>query len=151
MWKNTAAAVFVLVQVFGTSANAQLYGPPDPSWHYVSAERSLTISPPSGIYLADQQYDLAVFTGVDDAVVIKWYASLDGVETRMLDAAIPGGRPGGGEMLIVPHLSFSALGSGSHVLHVSAQLNNGTVVHDIVVWTVLGTDATSSDQREELH
>src|SRR5262249_48123773 len=103
------------------------------------AAASLTISPPSGIYVATEGFDLVLLVTAPGLTIVGGQVTVDGtnVTTALGGCLVPGTLPPGGQTFRCPGLRGSFLGAGAHTLTVSLSFSDGTTVARAVTWTIL--------------
>lgn len=106
---------------------------------------TLTISPPSGMYVGSQQLDLVLIlrtlpgapadlriTGGRARVAFSFCCSVD-VTAELMDCLIPGALIGGGRTFRCPNVKF---GHCCPTLFVTLELSDGTTLHGRADWSV---------------
>lgn len=103
------------------------------------AAASLTISPPSGTYVATEGFDLALIVTATGLVIVGGQAIIDGtdVTTALAACLTPGTLLTGGQTLRCPGLRGSFFGPGSHTLTVNLSFSDGSTVGQAVTWNIL--------------
>ncbi len=103
------------------------------------AAPSLTISPPSGPYVATEGFDLALIVTAPGLTIVGGQALVDGtnVTTALVGCLVPGTLLSGGQTFRCPGLRGSFFGAGAHTLTVSLSFSDGTTVTRAVTWTIL--------------
>ena len=99
----------------------------------------LTIAPATGKYLVSQRFDLLLLLERAQGSAIGGSARLDGVDvTSAVAACARAGRLDQGDAYFrCPGISGQDLGIGTHSFDVEIALDDGTVLRDAVVWTVV--------------
>lgn len=118
---------------------------PQQSFAVVAAAPGFSLSPPTGTYAANQQFDFAMILERDGNIV-SGKAMLSGrntgsaarrdVSNQLAQCLQQYPLSAGGKVLRCPGLA-AGLGEGSHTLEVSLMLDTLEVVRDSVTWTVL--------------
>ncbi len=105
----------------------------------VFSQVSLIISPPSGIYVATQGFDLTLIVDAPGLSVVSGIATLNGADVTpdLGGCIIPGTLLSGGETFRCPGLTGNTFGVGTHTLIVTLNLDDGSSVSDTVTWEVL--------------
>ena len=99
----------------------------------------LSISPPSGIYVSTQGFDLMLIIEASGLSVIGGHAIFDGADVTVAlgRCVIPGTLILGGQTFRCPGLRGDIFRTGIHTLDVTLNLSNGSSVSDSVTWEVL--------------
>ena len=97
---------------------------------------TLTISPPSGNYVATQRFDLTLIVETSHLLVIGGNATLDGsdVTSALASCIVIGTLISGGQTFRCPGLTGGTLGTGTYTLSVTLDLSDGSSVSDTVAW-----------------
>ena len=107
--------------------------------HYICEFPSLlTISPPSGVYVTTQNFDLTLIVETEGVSVVGGSATFDGsdVTSYLAGCLIPGTLVSGGQTFRCPNLTGGLFGTGTHTLDVTLDLSDGSSVSDTVTWEV---------------
>ena len=125
-----------------TAGGVQAYtpAPAENSVKVLQIAHRLTLTPPSGAYLATQGFDLGLIVEALGVSVVGGSATLDGsdVTATLTSCLIPGTLIPDGLSFRCPLLSGDFLGEGDHTLSVTLDLSDGSSVGDTVEWTVIG-------------
>ncbi len=124
---------------------------PQQAFFVVAADPGFSLSPPTGTYAANQQFDFAMILERDGNIV-SGKATLSGrntgsaarqdVSDALAQCLQQYHLSAGGKVLRCPGLA-AGLGEGSHTLDVSLTLDTLEVVRDSVTWTVLPVGITA--------
>jgi glucose/arabinose dehydrogenase len=103
-----------------------------------AATRRLTVSPPSGIYLLTQGFDLVLILEGAGPGLAGGRATLDGVDVSaaLAGCLVSGTLPPAGVTLRCPGLQGALLGPGVHTLSVTLDFVDGTNVTATVTWDI---------------
>lgn len=125
------------IQVLNTSNFANDQGPlrqvvPGPT------ASGLVISPASGRYATNQNFDLDILVFAAGKTVLGGQVTVDGVDvtTALARCIVPGTLVSGGFTLKCPGLRGGIFSPGTHTLSVSLDLSGGSTVSDTVIWNI---------------
>ena len=105
------------------------------------AAPSLGISPPSGLYVTTEEFDLVFIVTASGLAIVGGQATVDGadVTATLAGCLVPGTLLTGGQTFRCPGLRGSLLGPGAHALTVSLTFSDGSTASSAVTWTILTT------------
>ncbi len=100
--------------------------------------RDLVISPPSGVYVFTQFFDIALIVEAPGLSVTGHTATFNGfnVTSGLAPCLIPGTLAIGGQTFRCPGLRGIMLGAGAHTFSVTVTLSDATTVSDTVIWNI---------------
>jgi hypothetical protein len=104
-----------------------------------AAAPPLALSPPSGVYVTTQGFDLVLHLGAGAPAIAGGRATLDGTDvTGPLAACVaPEALPGGGVAFRCGGLTGALLGAGTHTLAVRLDFADASSATATVIWQVL--------------
>lgn len=127
--------------VGGSTPAASLLAAQDTPAAAASIGPALTLSPPSGVLVSTQRFDLVLILEWGNLQLTGGRALFDGADVTGVLLACSGIRLGAvqpvGASLRCPGLSAWELGPGYHRLEVELYFNDGSRLRDAVTWSVL--------------
>jgi hypothetical protein len=98
----------------------------------------LVISPASGRYASNQNFDLDILVFAPGKTVVGGQATVDGIDVTaaLAHCIVPGTLVSGGFTLKCPGLHGGLLAPGPHTVGVSLDLSGGVTVSDTVIWNI---------------
>src|SRR5262249_37458433 len=106
----------------------------------VTSVNPLTISPPSGVLVTTQAFDLVLTLNAPGRVIAGGQATFDGADVTVpfVQCMRPGTRVGGGQTFRCPGLQGGFLPPGTHTFSVTVNFNTGSPASDTATWQVEG-------------